>query len=54
MCGCIFLRVRCLTAARLEEFGHSILLNYGFITILGQILGLNFVYLTDTLLLALF
>ena len=37
--GCIFLRVRCVTAARLEEYGHGVLLNYGFITIVGQILG---------------
>ena len=37
----MFLRVRCLTAARLEEYGHSTLLNYGFITILGQILGIK-------------
>lgn len=37
--GCVFLRVRCVTAARLEEYGHDVLLNYGFVTIIGQILG---------------
>jgi len=37
--SCIFLRVRCVTAARLEAYGHGVLLNYGLFTIFGQVLG---------------
>jgi len=40
--GCLNLRIRLLTATRLEAFGDSVLLNYGFMTILGQIIGFFF------------
>jgi len=34
------LRIRLLTATRLEAFGDKVLLNYGFMTILGQMIGI--------------
>jgi hypothetical protein len=38
--GALNLRIRLLTATRLEAFGDKVLLNYGFMTILGQMIGI--------------
>jgi glycerol uptake facilitator-like aquaporin len=43
--SCLFIRVRCLTAARLESHGQNALLIYGLITIIGQIIGGILIYL---------
>lgn len=37
--SCLFIRVRCLTAARLEAHGQHILMLYGLMTIVGQVIG---------------
>lgn len=37
--SCIFMRVRCLIAARLEKHGKNVLFKYGCSTIMGQIVG---------------
>jgi len=42
--SCLFIRVRCLTAARLEAHGQHALLIYGLITIIGQIIGGVLIY----------
>jgi hypothetical protein len=45
LCQCIYMRVRCLVAARLERYGHSLLLALGFMTMMGQVIGGIIVYI---------
>ncbi len=39
MTQAMFMRIRCLIAARLERFGQTILLILGSLTMIGQIFG---------------
>ncbi len=39
MSSCMFLRIRCLIATKLESNGENALFNFGMATILGQVLG---------------
>ncbi|CAF0955328.1 unnamed protein product [Brachionus calyciflorus] len=37
--GCMFMRIRCLIATKLEKFGKNVLFKLGCFTILGQVFG---------------
>jgi len=42
---CIFTRVKCLIATRLERFGQKVLYYLGLVTLLGQVIGGISIYL---------
>jgi hypothetical protein len=43
--SCMFMRVRCLIATKLEKYGEHVLFKIGIYTIVGQVLGGFLIYL---------
>lgn len=42
--SCMFMRIRCLVATRIEKYGKNILFTLGCFTILGQVIGGLFIF----------